>query len=263
MQAYIAGYKIAGYSDWPDKMLIVYFAGSNFNQPHSVKELNGFNEEYVVDLREVTKVIEDADVPCVVFSGGEPTLQKQQLISLLKFSKNLGLKTGIETNGSKANLLNFALGKELVDFLYLNIDSSFDKECFERVTRSKTFFIQTKEIMNDVLLGLNVIKRYHDKINVEVRTAVVPGLMYRKEDILEIAKVVSAIKCTWVLQKFIPSKGLLDKKIESIKSPSTKFLENLKNSCLKEYPDLKIEIRDTAKVSFEPFPRPENGSLLE
>lgn len=38
-------------------------------------------------------------VSAVVFSGGEPTRQQEQLIELCKYSKELGLYVGVETNG--------------------------------------------------------------------------------------------------------------------------------------------------------------------
>ena len=35
----------------------------------------------------------------VVFSGGEPTLQKEALLSLARIAKGMGLAVGVQTNG--------------------------------------------------------------------------------------------------------------------------------------------------------------------
>ena len=37
---------------------------------------------------------------------------------------------------------------------------------------------------------------------------------------------------------------ILDKNLRKINEPSDEFLQNLKEICLKEFPDLKIEIRE-------------------
>jgi len=68
-------------------------------------------------------------------------------------------------------------------------------------------------------------------------------LIFRKEDFLEIAKEINGLECRWVLQQFLPTKGLLNSKFENLKPPTTKFLENIRDACQKEYPHLRIDIK--------------------
>jgi len=76
-----------------------------------------------------------------------------------------------------------------------------------------------------------------------LRTTVAPGLIFRKNDILEIAKEVDGLNCRWTLQQFISSKGTLDPKLNNIESPTKKFLENLKKEYQKKYSKLRIDIK--------------------
>jgi pyruvate formate lyase activating enzyme len=57
----------------------------------------------------------------VVFSGGEPTMQRDALLSLARASRNLGLATGIQTNGIFPDVLETVIAERLVDRVALDI----------------------------------------------------------------------------------------------------------------------------------------------
>lgn len=57
----------------------------------------------------------------VVFSGGEPTMQKDALLALAKTAKSLGLAVGIHTNGVYPDTLSALIENRLVDHVALDI----------------------------------------------------------------------------------------------------------------------------------------------
>jgi pyruvate formate lyase activating enzyme len=57
----------------------------------------------------------------VVFSGGEPTLQKDALIALARTVKGMGLAVGVQTNGVFPDTLDALIKERLVDRVALDI----------------------------------------------------------------------------------------------------------------------------------------------
>ena len=57
----------------------------------------------------------------VVFSGGEPTMQKDALIALAKAAKGMGLAVGVQTNGVFPETLDALIKERLVDRVALDI----------------------------------------------------------------------------------------------------------------------------------------------
>ena len=89
-----------------------------------------------------------------------------------------------------------------------------------------------------------ILKENENKVDIEIRTTVVPSLIYKKEDILDIAKLIKDIDCRWVLQQFRPDLGdSIDPNLKNIDSPSKKFLDNLKKFCIEKYSNLRIDLK--------------------
>ena len=244
---------------WPgENCAVVKLAGCNFKCPYCAEpECLEFKEEFIVDVRDVQREIEEAgmDVKNIFFTGGEPTLQQEGLIELARFCKKKKLNVGIDTNGSKYFTIKKLLEHALVDYISLDIKAALSKEgLFEKVTKSATFFRPISEIITDVRKTidiLKIIKRREIKgldekePEIEVKTTIVPGLMYRKEDLMEIGREIEGLNCTWVLNQFYrgEEESLVDKRFETIKFPSLQFLKNLKDAMEKEFPELRIEVR--------------------
>jgi len=78
------------------------------------------------DLRETDEVIEMIRgsrmlVSGVIFSGGEPTMQKDALLALAGASKEMDLLVGVQTNGIYPDAIDALIKKRLVDRLALDI----------------------------------------------------------------------------------------------------------------------------------------------
>jgi len=247
MQAYVGGIVPLSTVDWSANVCtVIFFSGCDFKCCYCYnKDFIDFKEEFLKDLKDIkNEIIKNSGfIDAVLFSGGEACLQRQALLTLARFTKKLGLKVGIETNGSKPYSIKSLINENLLDFIALDIKAPFKKEIFERITQSKTFFRTTEEVIENIKQTLDILKENHDRIQIELRTTVVPGLIFRKQDILEIAKESNGLNCRWTLQQFISSKGTLDPKLISVEPPTKKFLENLKKECQKKYSKLRIDIK--------------------
>ncbi len=248
MQAYMASIEPMSTKNWPGKVsLIIYFSGCDFRCPYCFSaERIEFKEEYLTFLKDIKKQIDDNSelVDSVVFSGGEPCMQRQALIEIASYAKKLKLDVGLETDGSKPDVIKSLIDKKLVDFVAIDLKAPLEDELFEKVTKSKTFFVPTKDIMQQIKRTIEVISEHESELNIEFRTIIVPGLMYRKEDVLKIAQLIKGIESVYVLRPFSPHGNLLNKNLMSINPPSRTFLENLREVICKEFPAMKVEVRE-------------------
>jgi len=75
------------------------------------------------DLDEITGMMKGSllAVSGVVFSGGEPTMQKDALITLAKAARKLKLAVGLHTNGVNPETLRALIDAGLVDHIALDI----------------------------------------------------------------------------------------------------------------------------------------------
>lgn len=246
MQGYIANIT-KSFVDWSEKeSIVLFFAGCDFRCPYCfVSNILDFKEEYLKELREVKQLIKELALSSdtIYFTGGEPCLQKPVLVELSKFSKQLGLKTGLQTNGSNPKVIKSLLQMNLLDYISVDVKSPFDSEVFEKSTKSKTFFKPTEDIISSIKETLNILKQ-NKEIVIDIRTAIVPSVMFNKEYLLRIASEVKSINCRWILQQYQPSLGkLVNKNLAGINPPTYSFLQNLQSACLKVYPTLNIEIK--------------------
>jgi len=75
------------------------------------------------DCEEIVRMIRGSllAISGVIFSGGEPTLQKEALLSLARSAKTLGLATGVQTNGVCPGTLEALISEGLIDRVALDI----------------------------------------------------------------------------------------------------------------------------------------------
>jgi pyruvate formate lyase activating enzyme len=239
MQGYIADISLLSTDAWRGRIsTVVYLAGCDFRCPGCTKTgIVDFKPEFLRDLRQVKKDLKDSSKfsSAVVFSGGEPCLQKEVLFSLAKHCRTLGRKIGIRTNGSRPDVLRKILDSGLADFISLEIKSPFEPEAFGKATKSTTFFAKTGDVMSRVRQSVELLKMYKRKdpmLEIEFRTTIVPGVIYKKEHVQGIASLLEDIDCSYRLTRFRPelAKGSLSK----VNPPSEDFIVMLKDSIEKK-----------------------------
>ncbi|MBU0472209.1 MAG: radical SAM protein [Nanoarchaeota archaeon] len=242
MQAFIAELIVVGSVEFTNELYTkIYFSGCDFrcpycNKPHMLET----KPEQQTEIREIYNKLENQreTVEGVLLTGGEPCFQKQALIEICKKAKELKLKTVLDTNGSKPEVIEALLKNELIDIIIMDFKASL-KQDFNKATNSATFFKSTKKIIKDIKQTLEILKAYDEKTEIIFNTTIVPGLIYKKEELLEIAEEIKNINAAWQLQPFT-NETVKDKRYQDIIRPTSSFIENLKEAIRKEYPKMRI-----------------------
>nr|WP_255409728.1 anaerobic ribonucleoside-triphosphate reductase activating protein [Flavobacterium sp. 5] len=165
--------------DYPHKSAcILWFAGCNMRclycyNPEIVFGKGIISFENAIQFLNGRKQLLDA----VVFSGGECLLHKK-IIPLISEVKKMGFLIKIDTNGSKPEVLEELIQKELVD--YVALDFKAMPQDFEKITQSKLFIPFEKSL--DLLL--------QNDIDFEVRTTIHSELLNKND----IQKMISYLE---------------------------------------------------------------------
>ena len=221
--------------------LKINFAGYNYRYPgFYYRELLEFREEFLRDIREVKTEIEELSInsDIAIFNGGEPLLQRAALLNLANYTKSLGLNNLLVTNLTKPFSVKRLIDNKLIDVFVVELPAPLD-ERFEKVTHASTFFKSWQEIVSDINKSLELLRKAKN-IGIVFRTKIIPGILYKVEDLLDIARAIDTIPCSWELVSFNPERSI-SKVFRGVKQPSKEFIEELIIEINKHYPNLRIE----------------------
>ncbi len=137
----------------------------------------------------------------VVVTGGEPLLQ-EGLPGFLAAVRGMGLRCGLETNGSRPERLRELLAEGLLDFVGMDVKAPLEPGAYGRAAglpaREAAACVEAVGRSLDLLLA--------GAVETEFRTTVVGGL-HTGEDILSIGRRLRGAR-RYVLQRFQPEKTL-------------------------------------------------------
>lgn len=174
--------------DYPGKVACtVFLAGCNFRCPfcHNSELLDG-TAEAVMEVPELLSFLEKRrgllDAVCI--SGGEPTLQPE-LVSLIARIKAMGYLVKLDTNGSRPEMLEELVSRNLLDYVAMDIKNSprrYDETAGcavkrENLEESIRFLAQGAV---DYEFRTTVAAQLHDAQSVEEMGQWVKGLAKRK-----------------------------------------------------------------------------------
>lgn len=200
MQAYISSIELEK-RYYPEKeSIVVNFSGNNFaNEQLYSKEHTAFREESLVFLKDVKKQISDFCMhsDSIVFSGGEPCLQRMALLELARHSKKEGLRTILETNCSKSATINSLLRANIMDIIILKLDAPFSECIFQKITKSGNFFISAKDVISEIESSIDMLSKSKEKLFIESRTRLLDDIEYTEDDINTIAIQIEKLSCPW------------------------------------------------------------------
>ena len=160
----------------------------------------------------------------VCVSGGEPCLQSE-LPEFLSKLKKLGLKVKLDTNGSVPEMLSRVLREELVDYVAMDIKSSWEN--YSRVARLTSAADKVKN-------SLSII--YEEGVDCEFRTTIFPGV-HTIQDFISIAGYLEP-KSKYFIQNI-----KRDKTLEPIFAEQDLFADEVANELKKIFPYLIIGSR--------------------
>ncbi len=210
--------------DGPGNRLIYHLQGCNFkckwcSNPESMPLFSDKAEDVPND--DVVKEIERSrmmffDGGGVTFTGGEPTLQPDDLIYVLKKVRELGVNTAIENNGSSPRLCEIS---DYVDYMIVDIkhpDNDIHKKYVEHSNK------MTVE---------NLIKLSHKRNQLHVRIPLINHVntdpepfaeLFKKMDmantVVEILAYHEFGKCKWTEEYQITDGFVTDEQIKIFKN---------------------------------------------
>ena len=203
----IGGLLPVSLSDFPGRVAAVVFTqGCNFSCPfchngelipmHPPAHTQMSEDDLFVTLSERATRLDG-----VMVTGGEPTLQPD-LSGFLTRVRALGLETGIETNGSRPDVLAELISGRLLDFIAMDI-----KAPLETYPRLCGVDFPTEPICESIALIAE------SGIEHQFRTTHVPALL--SETDLDAIRLLVPTGSPHVIQPFIPEHAL-DPKLREV-----------------------------------------------
>lgn len=223
-----------------EEVMTIKFSGCNFkckfcNTPHLVE----FITDEQLPLRDLKKQISEIKPKKIILTGGEPLMQRAALFEILVHAKANSIKTILETNLSKTDILSKLLDQELI-FEY-KVDLKATEVLFSKITNSGTFFVPAQNVYWEFIESLRLLEQNQSKANIVFQTIITPGLLYKKEDLFELARLIEGFDAEWIIKPF-NSEITLDKSLKGVEQPTYKFLENLIDLIRKEHPGLRLSL---------------------
>jgi pyruvate formate lyase activating enzyme len=177
---------------------------------HNVELLEDNTEK---SFEEITHEIDSsADfLDAIVISGGEPLVQTDAVIEILRYVRQKGLKTKLDTSGIYPDKLKEILDLDLLDYVSLDVKTTFSK--YRKITGANIGFQVKKsmELINEA------------GVHLEIRTTYVPTL-HTKKDIMNLVDEIEAE--VYTIQQF-RNKNVLDPALEKVEVPNPHELADL------------------------------------
>ena len=192
---------------------------------HNVELLEDNTEK---SFEEITQEIDSsADfLDAIVISGGEPLVQTDAVIEILKYVRQTGLKTKLDTSGIYPDRLKKILDLDLLDYVSLDVKTTFSK--YRKITGANIGFQVKKsmELINEA------------GVHLEIRTTYVPTL-HTKKDIMNLVDEIEAE--VYTIQQF-RNKNVLDPALEKVEVPNPHDLVDLARE-IKPYFDGIVKVK--------------------
>ena len=200
--------------DYPGKVAsTIFLAGCNMNCSfcHN-KDLIKMDPSNSITKKELFEFLEKRknELDGVCITGGEPTLNSD-LVSFIKDIKDLGYLVKLDTNGTNPDMVSYLINNNLVDYIAMDIKTSFDH--YKSITN-------TNNNIEDIIKSINIIK--NSNIDHEFRTTVISNI--KIDDLVSIAKFISPSK--YYLQEFKDFAGN-----NGVTGVSLKELEEYRDTC--------------------------------
>jgi pyruvate-formate lyase-activating enzyme len=210
--------KIINFScvDGPGNRLVVFFQGCNFNciYCHNPETIDYDSEGRFVTAEALFEEILPAKdfISGVTFSGGECSLQYEEIYQVATLLKAEGINVFLDTNFSLDGDIYERLA-EVVDSFIVDL-KAYDDHTHQQITQASN-----KQILEN-------ITHFYDKIY-EVRTVVVSGYNDSEKQMTDVFKFIVSIDPILPLKLIAFRPYGVRKPYDAIVQPSNKRMQNL------------------------------------
>jgi radical SAM protein with 4Fe4S-binding SPASM domain len=141
----------------PYRMDLALTYRCNINCSHCYNQRREAEELSTGDWKKIIKTLWDNGIPHIDFTGGEPTL-REDLLELIGYAENLGIITGLLTNGVRLADEKFvaSLKEAGLDYVQITVESQLE-EVHNRMVASDAFAKTVQGIKNIVARQIHVI----------------------------------------------------------------------------------------------------------
>ncbi|MCR5419951.1 MAG: anaerobic ribonucleoside-triphosphate reductase activating protein [Lachnospiraceae bacterium] len=216
--------------DYPGKVAsTIFLGGCNMRCPfcHNMDLVTGPENITPIPEEEIMQHLKSRSgvIDGVCITGGEPTLQTD-LVRLIKSIKDLGLLVKLDTNGSNTSVLEELMSKELIDYIAIDVKSSFNrynKICgFDSIGYDSNY---VDHILDNIKRSISLLIN-QDSLDYEFRTTVIKEY-HDKEVFEEIGNMLKGARA-YYLQNFVVSDYVPDKSLHGYsKKELTAFADQL------------------------------------
>ncbi len=222
--------------DWYGNVsMVVFWAGCNLKCPYCHNStLIPLDSGTLVDLSLLDERLTQGMQPvpsldAVVFSGGEPTLQKNAVIEAAKLVKDHDLLLMLDTNGTIYSAIKEILTTGLIDRVALDVKAPLNSESMGVVSQVPEKAQQhTASIKKSIKLCNKL------GIPVEARTTVAPVISDDDAFIRQIAQDIQGCVDVYYLQQFDNQGDVLSPELKDKKMPDKEELISLAKAAIEE-----------------------------
>lgn len=203
---------------------VIFFSGCNYNCGYCHNwALQEKKEEHLVEAERLKEEIrKNALITACKVSGGEPLLQPEALMELGRFAKSLGLKFGIDTNGTLPKALASIMA--LLDLVSLDIKTALDEVEYRKISGVEK--VCTEEVKESLRIVLS------SRAYADLRMVVIPGWNDSDAIVRSVAaslrdagyaEKASRGEASLTLMEFVPENARLEALRNTVNTPPEKL----------------------------------------
>ena len=219
--------------DYPKKCSAVIFmhdCNMECGYCHNYEHMMG--NMYEMTPEEAFNSIDLMFAEAIVISGGEPTLQPDDLKELCKIAKKEGFSVKLDTNGTNIEVVKDLIDNKLIDYIAVDVKCAFEK--YKSITN-----YDGEEIRKNIPELINYCKK--NNVFIECRTTFIPDLM-DENDIIEISNTVKDCDL-YTIQQF-DREHAWKEEYKQMREPTTNELVELGKIAKKYIKNVVVKSKD-------------------